>query len=98
MGYEYSDPAREADPNALPNVEIWLAPILECQECGAQHPSSGAREDDPAECPECSAAEYGPVGHAGWWYAFGFPGCLHDSEPCGPYDTREQALDAAREE
>ena len=33
----------------------------------------------------------------GYYYAFGFPGCLWDSDPVGPYDTYEEALAAARE-
>jgi hypothetical protein len=33
----------------------------------------------------------------GWFYAYGFPGCLWDSEPVGPFDTEAKALKAARE-
>lgn len=33
----------------------------------------------------------------GWYYAHGFPGCLWDSEPVGPFDTEDEALQAARE-
>lgn len=33
---------------------------------------------------------------AGWYYAFGFPGCLWDGEPMGPYPTEADALRAAR--
>jgi hypothetical protein len=31
-----------------------------------------------------------------WWYCH--PGCLPDSEPCGPYRTEQEAYAAAREE
>lgn len=34
----------------------------------------------------------------GWYYWYCFPGCLPDSDPIGPYDTEEEALEAAREE
>ena len=34
----------------------------------------------------------------GWFYAFGFPGCMWDGEPMGPFDTREEAIAAARED
>jgi len=34
----------------------------------------------------------------GFYYAFGFPGCLWDSEPIGPYATAEEALQDARED
>lgn len=33
----------------------------------------------------------------GYYFAFGFPGCLWDGEPSGPYETYELALEAARE-
>ena len=33
---------------------------------------------------------------AGYFYAFGFPGCLHDSDPYGPFPTYEAALADAR--
>ena len=35
---------------------------------------------------------------AGWYYAFGFPGCLWDGEPDGPYASEAEAVEAAREE
>ena len=34
---------------------------------------------------------------AGWYYWWCFPGCLPDSETYGPYDSEQEALDAARE-
>jgi len=33
----------------------------------------------------------------GYFYAFGFPGCLWDSDPVGPFDTEAEALQNARE-
>jgi hypothetical protein len=37
--------------------------------------------------------EYQP----GWYFAFGEPGCLWDSEPFGPYPTELEAIEAAEE-
>lgn len=74
MSRHYSDPDREKDPHALPDIEVFY---LDATEAGA---------DDESE----------PIG-AGWFYAFGFPGCLHDSDPVGPYPTEAEALAAARE-
>lgn len=34
---------------------------------------------------------------AGWYFAFGFPGCLWDGEPSGPYASEAEALAAARD-
>ncbi len=33
----------------------------------------------------------------GWYYQYGFPGCLPESDPFGPFDTAEEALEEARE-
>lgn len=33
----------------------------------------------------------------GFYYAFGLPGCLWDSDPIGPFETYELALEDARE-
>ena len=32
-----------------------------------------------------------------WFYWFCMPGCLPDSEPCGPFDTEKQAAEDAIE-
>ncbi len=32
----------------------------------------------------------------GWFYQFCFPGCLPDSEPFGPYATRQEAIEASK--
>lgn len=33
----------------------------------------------------------------GWYFGFGQPGCLYDSEPEGPFDSAKQAYEVARE-
>lgn len=34
----------------------------------------------------------------GFYFAFGLPGCLYDSEPFGPYKDEEEAVTAAIEQ
>jgi len=34
----------------------------------------------------------------GWYYAYGFIGCLWDSEPYGPYESEEEAINAVQNE
>ena len=65
MSQYYSDPAREDDPHALPDIDVWYM------------------QENYEE--------------RGFYYAFGFPGCVHDSEPVGPFTTEQKALDDARE-
>lgn len=36
-------------------------------------------------------------GGEGWYFAFGFPGCMNDSEPTGPFETEEEAVEYARD-
>lgn len=66
----------------------------------AYHYTDASRESDPHALPDVDVfygkrlTETDPVG---WHYAFGNPGCLDDSDPCGPYDTEAEALAAARE-
>lgn len=66
----YSDPTRESDPHALPDVEVFLL----------------------------TADDFATEEEEGWYYAYGFPGCLHDSDPIGPFGSRAEAIDAMREE
>jgi hypothetical protein len=33
----------------------------------------------------------------GWYWVEGFPGCLWDGTPSGPYDSEDEAIEAARE-
>jgi hypothetical protein len=94
MTYHYTDASREGDPHALPDIEI-VGPERqgECANC-----TSGAmyvEQDQDCDC--CSGGVIEPTGESGFYYAYGFPGCLWDSDPYGPYNTEEEALTAARE-
>ena len=95
MAYEYSDPTRENDRWSLPNVEIF-GPEQEgeCTNC-----TTGAMYwEQNQDCDCCLGGVVEPTGEKGFYYTFGFPGCLRDSEPIGPFDSYEKALAAAREE
>ena len=80
MPYFYTDETRESDPGALPDVEVFHGTACEEGGCGWY---------DLASC--------GADDHVnGYFYAFGFPGCLWDSDPVGPFDTEAEALADAR--
>lgn len=95
MSQHYSDPKREADEHALPDVEVWQEDAVECG-CGSVMPLS-TRENG---CPDCEDSTGGYVTEARnvWWWWSCFPGCLPDSEPNGPFDTEAEALRDAREQ
>jgi hypothetical protein len=77
------------------------------------HYSDPSRETDPHALPDFEVFEHTAAdgdgwvypdcdspAHPltmGWYYAFGFPGCLWDSEPVGPFDTEDEAIDDARD-
>jgi hypothetical protein len=107
MSYHYSNPNRENDPHALPNVEVFTGYSLICGAagCGAESVTSpdyyGTLQDT---CPECGEPYGAAVANARrinegphWFYAFGFPGCLWDSDPVGPFGSESAALADAME-
>jgi len=70
--------------------------------------SNPEHESDPHALPdvevfETKATDYLHTSHIchggpGWFYAFGAFGFPWGSDPVGPFDTEEAALEAAREE
>lgn len=86
MPYEYSNPSRESESHALPDVEVFES-FFDGETMEPLGPGSiGVFH---------TAHENGEP--RGFFYAFGFPGCLWDSDPVGPFDTYELALADARE-
>ena len=91
MSYEYSDKSRESEEHALPDIEVfeseeYTQPNGYILGSAMEVTKKGLRITDP----EWYTAP-------GFYFAFGFPGCLWDSDPVGPFDTYEQALTEARE-
>lgn len=67
--------------------------------------SDPARESDPHSLPDLEifyaddlTNDEGEPLEAGFYYWYCLPGCLPDSDPCGPYATEAAALEAARDE
>lgn len=92
MPYHYSNPKRESDPHALPDIETFeLAPRDWnkglCPFC----------PDDYGGTPTCGKDEH-DRDHVGWYWQSCFPGCMPDGEPNGPFDTEEDALEDAQSE
>lgn len=100
----YSDPSRETDPHALPDLEIWDAAVwdVECSRgCGSFEVNGSTIEACAPECfcPSCerNSGIAEKSARRAFWYWFCFPGCMPDSEPSGPYDSEAEALAAARD-
>lgn len=106
MGQFYTNPDRESDPYALPDVEVFELTAREVAEMEEdlifdymkRHEfrlaAMNSRYRDAMF--DAMIEEQGITG--GWFYWFCFPGCLPDSRPFGPYKTRQEAIDAARED
>jgi hypothetical protein len=104
MSMEYRDPAREDEPTALPDIEVfWFDPasIAEsgysgrCYECGAEDMlADGIGPDALDYCMDCAREAY----PAGFYYWSCFPGCMPDSGMSGPYASEAEALADARED
>ena len=96
MAYHYSDPKRESDPHALPNVEVFRGILRTCTDCGAEQLADDSVIGDDA-FPDCECDESHINSSPGWFWQACFPGCLPDGEPNGPFDSEAEALAAARE-
>lgn len=103
----YSDPSRESDPYALPDVETFQSLYCdECSECGWSGPvddsdGTGSHHGGNVNCPGCGSRLFdtelgdkldGTGTPYRWFYWSCFPGCLPDSDPVGPFDTEADAL------
>ena len=104
MSQHYSNPARESDPHALPDVEVFELTAQECAE----------REEDliweymkrhefrlasmngrvREKMFDAMIEEEGITGGGFYWFCF--PGCLPGSDAIGPYKTRSEAIEASK--
>lgn len=106
MSQAYSNPDREDDPHALPDLEIFQ---LTAVECAAQDEDlvweymkrrefrlAAMNSRDRDAMLEAIVEEQGISG--GWFYWYCFPGCLPDSEAIGPFASYQEAKAAAQDD
>jgi len=80
--YIHSDPDRENEAHALPNVEVFYDDG-DTSEWGGE-PRNYDEDGEPVQ--------------PGWYWWPCFPGCLPDGEPIGPFETEQDAIDDAQED
>ena len=104
MAQAYSNPERERDPHALPDLEIFeltgheaaaldedlVHEYMQRHEFRLASMNSRTRE----HMLDAIIQEEGIRG--GWCYWYCFPGCMPDSDLIGPFDTFAEALADAR--
>jgi len=105
MSQHYSNPKRENDPYALPDLEIFELTATEVAALDEDMFNEYAKRPEFKLCHmngrvqanmlEAMVKEEGIEGGYFYWYCS--PGCLPDSEAIGPFKTREEALKDARE-
>lgn len=106
MSYIHSDPTREDDEHALPNVEIFELTSDEAAEMADEDTVDEAKSNlgggpfMSSRDRDALLAEIRRIigDQDGWYYQFGFPGCLPDSDPVGPFETRAKAIEAAQDD
>ena len=79
----YSNPKRENEPHALPDVEVFYMSDDEIESYG---------HDSIWFCPD-DGFTYMP---GGWYYWPCLPGCLPDGDPIGPFESEQAAIDDAQ--
>lgn len=105
MPQAYSNPEREADPHALPDIEVFQLTAEEAAEIDDELVWEYMQRREfrlammnskvRAAMVDAIVAEQGIRGGWFWWSCF--PGCMPDSSPIGPFETYQEALDDARD-
>jgi len=106
MSQFYSDSSRAPDPFAIPDCEAFQLTAVEVAATMEDEIYEFSKRREfrlyamnrrvQETMLDAMVEELGITG--GWFYQYCFPGCLPDSEPIGPYATRQEAIAAAQEE
>jgi hypothetical protein len=104
MAYVYSNPEREHDTYALPDIEVFELTAEEvaemdadtCHDYAKRYPLATMNRRERDRMLAAMITEEGITG--GWFYRYCFPGCLPESDAIGPYASRAEAVNAAQED
>ncbi len=106
MSQAYSDPSRENDPHALPDIKVFQLTAREVAEQDEDLVYEYMKRHEFRLAPmnskvreqmfDAMIEEEGIS--SGWYWWACFPGCLPDGDPIGPFETEADALADARQE
>lgn len=99
----YSNPKRESNPYALPDIEVFQLTAEEAVqqdedlmwEAGKKFPLMHMNSRDRDKAIAWAVEESGTTGGWFWWSCL--PGCMPDGPAMGPFNSREEALADARD-
>ncbi len=105
MTQAYSNPDRESDEHALPDLEVFELTAREAAEQDEDMVYEYTRRHEfrlASMNSKTREAMFDAMIEAegitgGWFYWFCFPGCLPDSQAIGPFASRKEALADARQ-
>ncbi len=102
----YSNPERETDEYALPDIEVFQLTAHEVARMDEDLVHEYSKRHEFRLCHmngrvqeamlDAICEEEGITG--GWYWQACFPGCLPDGEPSGPYATQAEAIADAQAE
>jgi len=105
MTQAYSNPERETEEYALPDIEVFQLTANEVASMDEdlvyeymkrrEFRLAGMNSRDRDAMLDAMVEEEGIRGGYFWWSCF--PGCLPDSDPVGPFDTEAEALADAQD-
>jgi hypothetical protein len=103
MSRHYSNPKREQDAYALPDIEVFELTAKEAVqhdedlmwEAGKKFPLMHMNSRDRQKAIDWAVEESGTTGGWFWWSCS--PGCLPDGPAMGPFESRQEALADAQE-
>lgn len=87
----YLDPAREHEPHALPDGEVFFVSSVQFMTANPSTWMNDAIENNYND--NLTAAKH--LEGYYWWTCF--PGCMPDGEPSGPFDTEQEAIGDAQD-
>ena len=76
-------------------IETWQSASPSSSCCDVDHPASYVEATTDQPCLSCEQVpvQWNAARDTAWWAWMCEPGCLPDSEPCGPFATEAVALE-----
>ena len=98
MSQHYSDPTRENEPTSLPDLETFYVSLDDVLDATFETWQGERLRESIVDSARRYSVRDCATDLEGWYYWTCFPGCLPDSDPIGPFDSEQEAIDDARQD